>query len=340
METTKLRSPKDLAKLREEIKSHRSSNRTVVTICAGTGCRACGCEAVAKVFREEMIKDHLENEVEIKITGCHGFCERGPLVVIQPQGIFYQKVRPADAKLIWDQTIKGNHLVNKLLYRDPQSQQVIKLEKDIPFYKKQMRLIFGKNGFMDPTSIRDYIVLGGYQAMVKALMEMRPQQVIEEVKKSGLRGRGGGGYDTGRKWEACRAAKGEPKYVICNADEGDPGAFMDRSLLEGNPHAVIEGMVIGAFAIGSNDGFVYVRNEYPLAVKNLNIAKRNAIPRKAPTECAGHDLKELNNAEIQLPFTQVLKPGNCVDAVTACTRKTSATEICNPDVDICVITAQ
>jgi len=272
----KLLSPKDLAKLREKIRSDRNANKTVLTVCAGTGCLACGCAAVTKVFREEIAKDHMENEVEIKTTGCHGFCERGPLVVVQPQGIFYQKVRPADAKLIWDQTVKGGHLVNKLLYRDPQSQQVIKLEKDIPFYKKQMRLIFGRNGFMDPTSINDYILLGGYQAMVQALTQMSPEQVIDEVKKSGLRGRGGGGYHTGRKWESCRQAKGEPKYIICNADEGDPGAFMDRSLLEGNPHMVIEGMVIGAFAIGSSDGFVYVRNEYPLAVKNLTIAMHQA----------------------------------------------------------------
>ncbi len=164
MPDMKMHSPQDLAKLREKIRSNRNANKTVLTVCAGTGCLACGCEAVSKVFREEIAKDHMENEVEIKTTGCHGFCERGPLVVVQPQGVFYQKVRPADAKLIWDQTIKGGHLVNKLLYRDPQSQQVIKLEKDIPFYKKQMRLIFGRNGFMDPTSINDYIFLGGYQA--------------------------------------------------------------------------------------------------------------------------------------------------------------------------------
>ncbi len=276
MQDIKLQSPDDLTRLREKIKSNRNANKTVLTVCAGTGCLACGCEAVTKVFREEIVNDHLENEVEIKTTGCHGFCERGPLVVVQPQGIFYQKVRPADAKLIWEQTIKGGHLVNKLLYRDPQSQQVIKLEKDIPFYKKQMRLIFGKNGYMDPTSINDYILLGGYQAMVKALTQMKPDadnRRGQEVRTARSRRRR---ISTGRKWESCRNAKGEPKYVICNADEGDPGAFMDRSLLEGNPHMVIEGMVIGAFAIGSNDGFVYVRNEYPLAVKNLTIAMNQA----------------------------------------------------------------
>ncbi len=271
-----LKTTADLQQFREKLQHNRNVNKTVITVCAGTGCLACGCESVSKTFRELLASDHMENEVELKTTGCHGFCERGPLVVIQPQGVFYQRVRPADAKLIWEQTIKGGKLVNKLLYKDPQSQQVIKLEKDIPFYRKQMRLIFGRNGYMDPTSISDYILLGGYQAMVKALTTMKPEQVIDIVKKSGLRGRGGGGFPTGKKWESCRKAKGEPKYIICNADEGDPGAFMNRSLLEGNPHSVIEGMVIGAFAIGSTDGFVYVRNEYPLAVKNLTIAINQA----------------------------------------------------------------
>ncbi len=227
---------------------------------------------MTKALHDALKESRLDTEVEVKTTGCHGFCERGPLVVVHPEGIFYQRVRPADVKLIVDQTIKGGHLVNKLLYKDPQSKKIIAKEEEIPFYKKQMRLIFGKNGHMDPTSIHDYIALGGYAAVVKALHTMKPEQVIEEMKKSGLRGRGGGGYLTGRKWASCRKAPGEPKYVICNADEGDPGAFMDRSLLEGNPHSVIEGMIIGAFAIGSHDGFVYVRNEYPLAVKNLDIA--------------------------------------------------------------------
>jgi len=271
-----LTSSEELVRFREQLIRQRQDNKTVITVCAGTGCLACGCEGVTTAFREALKQSNLENDVEIKTTGCHGFCERGPLVVIQPAGIFYQKVRPADTKLIVDQTIKGQKLVNRLLYKDPLTKEVIVHEKEIPFYKKQMRLIFGKNGFMDPTSINDYIALGGYQAMAKALTTMQPEQIIEEVKKSGLRGRGGGGYPTGRKWASCRKARGDPKYVICNADEGDPGAFMDRSLLEGNPHSVIEGMVIGAYAIGSSEGFVYVRNEYPLAVKNLNIAIRAA----------------------------------------------------------------
>ncbi len=272
----KLKTTADLLALKDHLEKSRNANKTMVTVCSGTGCLACGCESVLKAFRDECEKDRLENEVEIKSTGCHGFCERGPLVVVHPQRVFYQRVKPADAKLIWEQTVKGGQLVNKLLYRDPQTNQIIKHEKDIPFYKKQQRIIFGKNGVMDPTAINDYILLGGYQAVVKALTTMKAEQVIDEIKKSGLRGRGGGGYPAGKKWASCRAAKGQPKYVICNADEGDPGAFMDRSLLEGNPHQVIEGMIIGAYAIGSHEGFVYVRNEYPLAVKNLAIALKAA----------------------------------------------------------------
>ncbi|MDD5088508.1 MAG: NADH-quinone oxidoreductase subunit NuoF [bacterium] len=270
-----LTSPAQLDALRKRLIERRQGNKTIVTICAGTGCLACGCEAVANAFREELKEGRLESIVELRLTGCHGFCERGPLVVIHPDEIFYQKVKPRDVKLIVDQTIKGGKLVNKLLYKDPQTKQVIPHEREIPFYKKQMRLIFGKNGHMDPTAIGDYIVLGGYSALPKAL-RMTPEQLIEEIKKSGLRGRGGGGFPTGKKWASCRKAKGEPKYVICNADEGDPGAFMNRSLLEGNPHSVIEGMIIGAYAIGSHDGYVYVRNEYPLAVTNLSVAIKAA----------------------------------------------------------------
>lgn len=272
MTITKIASAEDLGLLREQLLKQRQESKTIISVCAGTGCLACGCEQVAVAFKDGLSQSHLDGVVEIKTTGCHGFCERGPLVVVQPAGIFYQKVKPADAKLIIDQTIKGGQLIHRLLYRDPQTNEVIQFEKDIPFYQKQLRLIFGKNGHMDPTSINDYIALGGYQAVVKALATMEPIEIINEIKKSGLRGRGGGGYPTGKKWLSCRMAKGEPKYVICNADEGDPGAFMDRSLLEGNPHSVIEGMIIGAFAIGSHYGYVYVRNEYPLAVKNLAIA--------------------------------------------------------------------
>lgn len=268
----KFTSPKELREFRRKLIASRDPNKMTISICAGTGCQACGCLPVVTALRKEIAASGLEHEVEIKTTGCHGFCERGPLILINPEGVFYQKVKPSDVKLIVDQTVKGGRIVNKLLYRDPQTGEVIKLAKDIPFYKKQMRLIFGKNGMMDPTSIQDYIALGGYDSSAKALTTMQPEQLIQMITKSGLRGRGGGGFPTGRKWDHCRRANGTPKYIICNADEGDPGAFMDRSLLEGNPHSVIEGMLIGAYAIGGSEGFVYVRNEYPLAVKNLTIA--------------------------------------------------------------------
>jgi NADH-quinone oxidoreductase subunit F len=233
---------------------------------------ACGCDKVTQALRQSLTENGLSEAVEVKTTGCHGFCERGPLVVIDPEGIFYQKVKPSDVKLIVDRTIKHRELVPKLQYRDSRTRQLVSKEQDIPFYKKQLRLIFGKNGKMDPTSIHDYILLDGYRAAAKALLTMTPESVVAEVTQSGLRGRGGGGYLTGKKWTSCRKAPGEPKYVICNADEGDPGAFMDRSLCEGNPHSVLEGMIIGAYAIGSHEGYVYVRNEYPLAVTNLTIA--------------------------------------------------------------------
>jgi len=270
--SVKFSNPGELQVYREKLVKGRKEGRTTITVCAGTGCLACGCEAVANSFRDVLKEVRLDRDVAIKTTGCHGFCERGPLVVIQPEGIFYQRVKPADTKLIVEQTVLGGQLVKKLLYKDPQTKKDIPKEHDIPFYKKQMRLIFGRNGFLDPTSIDDYLMLGGYEAIIKALFMMTQDEIIDEVKKSGLRGRGGGGYLAGKKWASCRKAPGTPKYVICNADEGDPGAFMDRSLLEGNPHSVIEGMIIGAFAIGCEEGFVYVRNEYPLAVKNLNIA--------------------------------------------------------------------
>jgi NADH-quinone oxidoreductase subunit F len=256
-----------------------NGNVTTVCLCAGAGCLACGCAEVAEAFRRRIAADRLDDVVRLKLTGCPGFCERGPLAVIQPRGIFYQKIAPADVDLIVDQTIRHGHVVPKLLYRDPQTGQRIELEKDVPFYRKQMRLLLGPNGLMDPTCLDDYIVLGGYASAAKALTSMQPEQIIQEITRSGLRGRGGGGFPTGRKWETCRRAGGNPKYVICNADEGDPGAFMDRALLEGNPHSVIEGMVIGAFAIGSHQGYVYVRNEYPLAVKNLAIALDQARER-------------------------------------------------------------
>jgi len=248
----------------------------MITVCVGTACRGSGALEVAQALKDEIARKEISLKVQLKESCCHGFCDRGPLLVIQPGGVFYQRVKPEDVEEILTETAGKGKIIERLLYTDSVTGKKIKNEKDIPFYKKQKRIIFGNNKYIDPTDIRDYIALGGYSSLAKVLSSMSPEKVIEEVKKSGLRGRGGGGFPTGKKWEYCRNAKGEPRYVICNADEGDPGAYMDRSLLEGNPHSVIEGMIIGAYAIGSHDGYVYVRNEYPLAVENLSIALEQA----------------------------------------------------------------
>ncbi|MCK4900774.1 MAG: NADH-quinone oxidoreductase subunit NuoF, partial [Anaerolineales bacterium] len=208
----------------------------------------------------------------VKVTGCHGFCEKGPLVVIHPQGIMYTNVKVSDVVEIVSETIVKNAVIERLLYVDPQTNEEIEREQDVPFYKHQHRLILDQNGLLDPSRIEEYITQGGYDSLNKVLTSLSPNDVIEEMKASGLRGRGGAGFPTGFKWELCREQPGDVKYVICNADEGDPGAYMDRSIMEGNPHLVLEGMVIGAFAIGANQGYVYIRNEYPLAVKHLRQA--------------------------------------------------------------------
>ena len=265
-----------LEKIRAEILDSLEEQKTCITVCGGTGCHAYGCLKVAKAFEEGIKEQNLQNLVDVRTTGCHGFCERGPIVVIQPDGIFYQRVQIPNIKEIIEETIKGKKIIDRLLYVDPRTKERIIKEKEVPFYKKQKRIIFGNNGFIDPKDIRDYIALDGYKALTKVLFDMTSEEVIEEIKASGLRGRGGAGFLTGRKWEICRAAESDVKYIICNADEGDPGAYMDRSLLEGNPHSVIEGMIIGAYAIGASEGFIYVRMEYPLAVNNVTIAIKQA----------------------------------------------------------------
>lgn len=268
---TTLNTESDITRLRDGILASKDFKKPTITVCGGTGCSAYGCKKVVEKVREELKTQGLENSINLKVTGCHGFCEKGPLMAIKPNGVFYKRVQVEDVAEILTETIKNGKLVERLLYEDQNNQKVLSEDK-IPFYALQQRRVFGSNIELDPTSIEDYIAIGGYTALAKALLKMKPLEIIEEVKKSGLRGCGGGGFPTGRKWETCRNAHGEPKYVICNADEGDPGAYMDRSLLEGNPHRVIEGMIIGAFAIGSNEGYIYVRNEYPLAVKHAGIA--------------------------------------------------------------------
>jgi len=262
----------EIDNIREEISESRKRRKTCITVCGGTGCHAYGCLKVAQAFEDEIRNQRLQDSVDVRTTGCHGFCERGPIVVIQPDGVFYQRIKLKDIKEVIAETIVGKKIIDRLLYVDPRTQEKIVHEKNVPFYKKQKRIIFGNNGFIDPTDIKDYIALDGYRALTKILFDMTSEEVIEEIKASGLRGRGGAGFPTGKKWEICHKVNSDKKYVICNADEGDPGAYMDRSLLEGNPHSVIEGMIIGAYAIGATEGYIYVRMEYPLAVKNVTRA--------------------------------------------------------------------
>ena len=271
----KLKSLAELETLRKAITGKRDPKKTVITVCNGTGCHAHGCIAVTAAFQEEVAKSKLGSKVDVRATGCHGFCERGPLVVIKPQDIFYQRVRVKDVPEILAETIGKGNIIERMLYTDRQSGKKITYEHDVPFYKLQKRLVFGNNGLIDPTSIEDYLAVDGYAALAKAL-KMTPEEIIGEVKKAGLRGRGGGGFPTANKWESTRNAHGDTKYVICNADEGDPGAYMDRSLVEGNPHSFLEGMIIGAFAIGANQGYIYIRNEYPLAVRHVHTAIEQA----------------------------------------------------------------
>ena len=261
-----------LQTLRRSLKNgHGKSRKKWISLCSGSGCGAYGTAKVHQTLRTELSKHNLQDEVAIKLTGCHGFCEKGPIMVIHPDGIFYPQLTEKNIPAIVEKTIANGEIVKSLIFKDPATQKRIIHERDIPFYNLQQRIIFGKNGIIDPTRIEDYISVGGYTALEKAMFDLTPDDLIEQVKQSGLRGRGGGGFPTGIKWESCRKHEGD-RYVICNADEGDPGAYMDRSLLEGNPHSVIEGMIIGAIALDSHQGYVYVRHEYPLAVKNLSIA--------------------------------------------------------------------
>jgi len=266
----KINNAQALRQVQDDLKQNFDPQKKLVTICAGTGCRGYGCIKVKEELEAEIKKQNMD--VEVRATGCFGFCEKGPLVVIHPEKIFYQQVKIKDVPDIIAKTVGGGEVLENLLYRDPQTNATVMKEEDVPFYKKQHRMVFGQNGMIDPTRIEDYLIIGGYAALAKALTEMTPEGVISEVKKAGLRGRGGGGFPTGMKWMFCAKSPGPKKYVICNADEGDPGAFMDRSLLEGDPHAILEGMAICAYAIGADEGYIYCRAEYPLAIKRLKQA--------------------------------------------------------------------
>ena len=268
----RLQSTADLEALRAVCVRDAKKQRPCLTVCAGSGCSASGAREVLQALRQSLQGAGLEQQVEVKSTGCHGFCEKGPVMIVWPEGTFYNRVAVPDAADIVASVSNGRRPVERLLYQDPVTGQRVIREEEVPFYRRQMRLLFGNNGKIDPKAINDYLGVGGYAALARVLAELAPEQVVDWVKRSGLRGRGGAGFPTGKKWEVMRAQAATPKYIICNADEGDPGAFMDRSLLEGNPHSVLEGMIIGAYALGAPEGVVYVRAEYPLAVEHLRVA--------------------------------------------------------------------
>ena len=243
-----------------------------ILICTGTGCSSTGALSLIELLNSELEARGLDSQDMVVPTGCHGFCEQGPIVIIEPDNTFYTKVAPTDIQEIVERDIIKGEKIDRLFYRDPTSDEACVTYEKVNFYAKQKRIILGNCGQINPEKISHYLSRNGYKALEKVLNTMTPQEVIEEVQKAGLRGRGGAGFPTGLKWNLCRQSKGDKKYLICNADEGDPGAFMDRSILEGDPHAVIEGMLIGAYAIGADEGYIYCRAEYPLAIKRMQIA--------------------------------------------------------------------
>ncbi|MFA7352626.1 MAG: NAD(P)H-dependent oxidoreductase subunit E, partial [Dehalococcoidales bacterium] len=252
-----------------------SNSEYTIFICEGTGCVSGKSHEIRLALEQKIAEQGLSN-VKIDFTGCHGFCEQGPIAIIEPDDIFYTRLTVEDVdEIVQSHFIEGKP-VERLFFKDPVSGKAIPLYKDINFYRKQQRIILRNCGHINPEKIEDYIEREGYNALKTVLGKMTPSQVIEEIKKSGLRGRGGAGFPTGMKWEFCQKEQSDIKYMICNADEGDPGAFMDRSIMEADPHTVIEGMTIAAYAIGANEGYIYIRAEYPLAVKRLRIALQQA----------------------------------------------------------------
>lgn len=272
----RINSVAELEELRKGILSKIEPDKPCIAICAGIACLGLGNDRVISAFEEEIRKQSLETKVDIRATGCHGFCEKGPIVVIYPEEICYLEVTPEDVPEIISQTVVGKKVIDRLIYTDPNTGAKAVHQFEIPFYKNQSRLLIGNNPKINPKSIEDYLAIGGYSALAKALFAMNPEQVLEEIKKANLRGRGGGGFPAGSKWETTRNAPGEEKYVIVNAHEGEPGAFMDRALFTGNPHLVLEGLIIGAYTIGSHQGFIYTRHDTPQLRENIDIALSEA----------------------------------------------------------------
>lgn len=268
--------PEQLASWKAEILADRLPSKKIIVISSGTCGQASGSVQIIDAVEQELKKKDLQDSVEVKVTGCHGFCQLEPNLIVYPEEIFYRNLKPKDIPEIIEKSVLKNEIASSFVFEDPRTKLKADKQSEIPFYKKQERLLTENNLRIDPKDIEDYIALDGYQALAHSLFNMTSEAVIDEVEKSGLRGRGGGGFPTGRKWGICRRVDSDVKYIICNADEGDPGAYMDRSLLEGNPHSVIEGMIIGAYAIGAQEGYIYVRMEYPLAVKHVRIALEQA----------------------------------------------------------------
>lgn len=269
-----IKTSKELKQIQKAFQEGEARQGKKVLVCCGTGCLANGAQKIVDELKSVLSRKKVKGvTVEaIKSTGCHGFCEQGPLVIIEPDGIFYTKVKPAHVADIVEKTLGSGEVIDKHLFTNPVDGKKVQKYHDVDFFKHQQRIALRNLGRISPHDIHEYIANGGYQALEKAMHSMTPRQVIDEIKKSGLRGRGGGGFAAGRKWQTCADVESDIRYVICNGDEGDPGAFMDRSIMEGDPHAVIEGMIIAAYAVGAHQGYVYVRDEYPLAVVHMQKA--------------------------------------------------------------------
>ena len=267
-----MQSADELEKFRKDILSKRDPDKPSIAVCSGTSCLGLGNDRVIRAFEEEIKKRSIEGKIEFRATGCHGFCDRGPNVVIYPREVCYMEVTAEDVPEIISETVLGNRVVDRLIYRDPNTGETAVRSSEIPFYGHQMRHLIGANSRIDPQSIEDYLAIDGYAALYKALFEMTPEAVLEEIKKANLRGRGGGGFPAGLKWQTARNAPGDEKYVIVNGHEGLPGASMDRALLTGNPHCILEGLIIGAYAIGSHQGFIYTRHDSPQLIQSVETA--------------------------------------------------------------------